>query len=423
MKTLIQNGLLVNPRGVNGAYDLSIDGERIEKISAQPLDPAGYDQVIDAQGKWVTPGLVDMHVHLREPGFEYKEDIASGTLAAVHGGFTAVACMPNTNPVNDDVSVTGYIKMKAQQKGHCRVYPIAAITKGLEGKELSEFGLLLQAGAVGFSDDGKPVTDANRMRLALQYALNFDALLLSHCEVASLSAEGSMNEGMVAASLGLKGIPAAAEDAMVARDIMLAETYGSRLHICHVSTKGSVELVRQAKARGVRVSCETAPHYFSATEEWVEGYDTNAKMNPPLRTAGDVQAIKEGLADGTIDAIATDHAPHHLDEKRIEFALALNGIVGLETAFSLGMTNLVEPGLISPERLIELMSARPAEILQVEGGVLKEGAPADIAILDPADSITYTEEMLHSKSKNSPFLGREYRGRVVHTIVGGKVMF
>ena len=419
MKLLIQNGWLINPRARGGRLDILVSDGKIAGIAPHIMQEDA--QCIDATGYWVTPGLIDMHVHLREPGFEYKEDIASGTDAAVHGGFTAVACMPNTDPVNDNESVLCYIKSKAAQAGRARVYPICAITKGLQGKELTEMGILLLAGAVAFSDDGKPVSDANRMRLALEYAKNFDALIISHCEEISLS-QGVMNEGYYSAILGLDGITRAAEEVMVARDILLAQAIGTKVHIAHVSTAGSVKLIREAKARGVKVTCETAPHYFSATDEWVCAYDTNTKMNPPLRTDDDVAAIKQGLRDGTIDVIATDHAPHHIDEKRVEYNMAQNGIVGLETAFSLAMTHLVKEGVLTDEQLIERMSVRPAQLLKVEGGVLQEGAPADIAIFDPHKEVVYTEKNLHSKSKNTPFLGRRYIGAVVQTIVGGVPM-
>ena len=420
MRTLLKNGTLVNPRGVSGKMNVAIeDGV----ISAVGKCEGAFDKTIDCTGKTVMPGFIDMHVHLREPGFEYKEDIASGTNAAVHGGFTAVACMPNTAPVNDDVSVLAYIKEKAAQAGNCRVYPVCAITKGLKGAELTEMGLLMQNGAIGFSDDGKPVAQSNRMRLAMQYSRGFDALIMSHCEDTSLADEGVMNEGQYSVMLGLAGICGAAESSMVARDLLLAKQYRARLHICHVSAEESVELIRAAKGKGVSVTCETAPHYFSADESWVESYDTNTKMNPPLRAAKDVKAIKEGLADGTIDAIATDHAPHCLDEKRTEYNIALNGIIGLQTSFSLGITNLVNTGVLTLEQLVEKMSCRPAEILRVKGGVIKKGEPADITVADTSAHIVYTPEMMVSKSKNSPFFNRDLFGVIEYTIVGGQVKY
>ncbi len=367
------------------------------------------------------PGFVDMHCHLREPGQEYKEDIASGTLAAAFGGFTAVACMPNTIPVNDNEMVTRFIIDKAKEGASTRVYPVAAITKGLKGEELTEFGILKENGAIAFSDDGRPVEDANRMRLALQYAKGFDALLISHCEELSLVGEGVMNEGTTSALYGLKGISRAAEEVMLSRELLLAESLNTKVHIAHISTWGGVELLRQAKARGVRATGETCPHYFSATDELCMDYDANAKMNPPLRTARDVEAIKRGLADGTIDAIATDHAPHSKDEKRIEFQNAPNGIIGFETAFSLAVTNLIETGILTPQQLVERMSCRPAEILGVSGGIVAKGFSADLTIADPNAVMTYNEENLHSKSANSPFLNKKYKGKVVCTIMDGIV--
>lgn len=420
-KLLIQQGTVVQPHGSIGVMDILMEdgvivtmAEKIEENDAE---------TIQAEGLTVVPGFVDMHVHLREPGQEYKEDITSGTLAALHGGYTAVACMPNTTPVNDDITITNYIQTRAERANNCRVYPVAAITKGLKGEELTEMGLLLQEGVVAFSDDGKPVASAAKMRLALQYSQNFDALLMQHCEEKSLSADGSMNESAVSLRIGLKGIPASSESVMVGRDIELVREYGGRLHFCHISTAASIALIRKAKAEGLTITCETAPHYFSADESWVESrdYDSNTKMNPPLRSKRDVEAVIEGLQDGTIDAIATDHAPHHRDEKNVEFAIAYSGIVGLETAFSLGYTNLVQTGKITFARLVDIMSTRPNQILGMAGGRLEEGAVADITIVDPNAMVVYTEESLRSKSKNSPFLGQEYQGKVVHTIVNGEL--
>lgn len=420
MTILIKNGLLINPKGISGEYDVLIKDNKVEKVAPRG-EITTADEIIYAKGMWVMPGFVDMHCHLREPGQEYKEDIATGTLSAAYGGFTAVACMPNTSPVNDNEMVTRFILERARETASARVYPIAAITKGLKGAELTEFGILLQNGAVAFSDDGRPVEDANRMRLALQYAKGFDALLISHCEDLSIAGQGAMNEGVTSALCGLKGISRAAEEVMLARELLLAEAYGAKVHIAHISTKGGVELLRQAKARGLRATGETCPHYFSATDELCQTYDTNAKMNPPLRTAKDVEAIKQGLADGTIDAIATDHAPHARDEKRVEFQSAPNGIIGFETAFSLAVTNLIETGILTPEQLVERMSCRPAEILGVMGGLIAAGLPADITIADPKAEMVYTEENLHSKSANSPFLNKEYRGKVVCTMMDGIV--
>ena len=417
MRIRITNGKLVNPRGESQG-DISICDGKIEKIG----EPFGeYDRVIDAKGLVVTPGLIDMHVHLREPGYEYKETILSGTRAAVKGGFTAVACMPNTNPVADNETVVTYILSQAQKAGYDKVYPIACITKGQQGEDITEFGRLKEAGAVAFSDDGRPVMDSGIMRLALQYGKGFDALMISHSEDLTLLNGGVMNEGDTATAIGLKGITRAAEEVMQSRDIILARTYDARVHLAHISTKGAVELVRRAKAEGVKVTAETAPHYFTADDTWVIGYDTHTKVNPPLRTKEDVAAIKAGLADGTIDAIATDHAPHHEDEKNVEYDIAANGISGIESSLPLSL-NLVREGVISLEHMVELLSCTPAEILGVEGGVWKEGAAADITIFDPGAKYTYTKESMISKGKNSPYLGMEMQGKAVYTIVDGKIL-
>ena len=421
---IIKNGKIVNaPHSkIQGNMDVLVKNGKIEKVAANINSDEYKDaQVIDANGMWVMPAFVDMHVHLREPGFEYKEDIESGTKAAVHGGYGTVVAMPNTAPVVDDVSVVDYILKRANEVGSCRVLPTAAITKKQEGKELTEMGRLLESGVIAFTDDGKPVSDPRVMRLAMQYSLNFDALLMSHCEELSLASGGSMNESYTSVSLGLKGIPAAAEETMIMRDILLAEAYGARLHICHISTQRGVEFVRQAKANGVKVTCETAPHYFSASDEWVAqtAYDTNTKMNPPLRSKSDMEYIRQALADGTIDAIATDHAPHHPDEKLVEYDIALNGIIGLETAFSLGVTNLIKTGILTPEQLVDKMSYSPCQILGINRGEIVEGAEADITIADPEADMVYTAENLHGKSQNSPFLDRPYFGKIVHTFVDG----
>lgn len=418
MKILIQNGRLINPRGENGQLDIAIQGGIIEQVAAH-ID-GNFDRTIDASGLAVFPGLIDMHVHLREPGYEYKETIESGTRAASHGGFTAVACMPNTSPVADDPSVVSYILEQAKQAGHARVYPIACITKGLKGEEISEMRLLAEAGAIAYSDDGRPVMDAQIMRLALLYAKSFGGLVISHCEDLNLINGGVMNEGETATRLGLRGITRAAEEVMVARDILLAQTYGARVHIAHISTAGSAELVRRAKADGVHVTAETAPHYFTADDTWVEGYDARTKVNPPLRTAEDVAAIRRALADGTIDAIATDHAPHHADEKHVEYDLAANGISGLEFALPLSLA-LVREGVLSLERMTELLSCAPARILGVPGGVIEAGAPADLTLADLECNYALTAQDLRSKGKNSPFLGRPLRGKAVYTIVEGRV--
>ncbi len=382
-----------------------------EVISSQAI-------TIDASGCWVVPGLIDMHVHLREPGQEYKEDVVSGTKAAAAGGFTAVACMPNTTPVNDCASVTRMILEQAE-KGFARVYPVGAISKGSKGKSLAGFGELQEAGVVAVSDDGLPVCDAQLMRRALEYAGDFDLTVISHSEEPGLSS-GVMNEGEVSTRLGLKGIPTVAESIMVYREIALAEYTNRPVHIAHVSTAMSVELIRSAKARGVPVTAETAPHYFTLIDEAVEGYNTNAKMNPPLRSELDRQEVRQGLADGTFDAVATDHAPHTILEKEVEFDLAANGIIGLETSLPLTLA-LVREKVIDVRKLIELMSVQPAGILRVEGGTLGEGNRADITIIDPERQFHYTEDMVVSKSKNSPFLGWKMQGRAVLTMMGGRI--
>jgi dihydroorotase len=360
-----------------------------------------------------------MHVHLREPGEEYKEDIVSGTRAAAAGGFTAVACMPNTKPVNDCRAVTELILQKAAE-GYARVYPVGAISKASSGESLAEFGEMREAGVVAVSDDGLPVIDSQLMRRALEYAGDHQLLVISHSEEAALSRNGSMNEGITSARLGLRGIPTAAESIMVYREIALAEYTGRPVHIAHVSTAMATDLIRQAKARGVAVTAETTPHYFTLTDDAVEGYNTNAKMNPPLRTEEDRQAILQGLSDGTFDAIATDHAPHSVLEKELEFDLAMNGIIGLETSLPLSLA-LVRDGVIDEKRMVELMSVNPARILNVAGGNLTPGAVADISVIDPTRRFTYDEETVVSKSKNSPFLGWELEGRAVLCMVAGRI--
>jgi len=412
----IKNGRIIDPANkVDHQGDLLIKDGRI----VDPADtmPSGVRE-IDAKGCWVVPGLIDMHVHLREPGEEYKEDILSGTRAAAAGGFTAVACMPNTKPVNDSRAVTSMILAQAAM-GSCRVHPVGAISKGSEGTSLAEFGEMKEAGVVAVSDDGLPVRDSQLMRRALEYAGDFGLAVISHSEEPSLS-RGVMNEGAVSTRLGLKGIPTAAESIMVYREIALAEYTNKKIHIAHVSSAMSTDLIRAAKARGVQVTAETTPHYFTLTDEAVEGYNTNAKMNPPLRSEEDRQAIRQGLADGTFDAIATDHAPHSILEKEVEFDRAMNGIIGLETSLPLSLA-LVRDGLIDERRLIELMSVNPARILGLAAGTLSTGAAADITLINPDIRFTYTEDQVVSKSKNSPFLGWKLQGRAVLTLVGGRI--
>ncbi|MBU4395782.1 MAG: dihydroorotase, partial [Proteobacteria bacterium] len=373
------------------------------------------------QGKWVVPGLIDMHVHLREPGEEYKETIASGTLAAATGGFTAVACMPNTRPVNDTAAVTRFILEQAAHAS-ARVYPVGAISKGSDGTGLAEYGELKAAGVVALSDDGQPVVDSQLMRRAMEYAASHGLLVISHSEEISLSRNGVMNEGLVSTRLGLRGVPIAAESIMVYRELALAELTGHHVHIAHVSTAAATDLIRQAKKRGVRVTAETTPHYFTLTEEAVEGYNTNAKMNPPLRTEEDRQAIRIGLQDGTFDAIATDHAPHSVLQKKVEFDRAANGIIGLETSLPLSLA-LVRDGVITEARLVELMSSAPAHILGVAGGSLAIGDVADITVIDPDRKFNFTEDLIASLSKNSPFLGWQLQGKAVLTLLGGRITY
>ncbi len=421
MNILIKNGHIIDPANkVDGKLDILIADGKIAKLGAAGSISSPDAQVIDAAGKLVVPGLIDMHVHLREPGFEYKETIASGTAAAKAGGFTSVCCMPNTNPVNDNRSVTEFILSQAEREGAARVFPIGAITKGSKGEELSEMGELRAAGCVAVSDDGRPVMNAAIMRRAMEYARVFDLLVVSHCEDSSLSAKGVMNEGFVSTELGLRGIPRSAEDVMTARDLSLAELTGARVHIAHVSTAGSVELLRAAKARGVKVTAETCPHYFTLTDEAVRGYNTMAKMNPPPRTADDVAAIKAGLRDGTIDVIVTDHAPHGMDEKSGEFDYAPFGIVGIETALGLSL-KLVQDGVLSMQQLIERMSMAPARIIRSGGGTLSAGSVADITIIDPDLTWKVDASQFRSRSKNTPFDGWKLTGRAVRTIVGGRI--
>ncbi len=421
MKLLIKNGHIVDPKsGLNGVHDILVVDGHIEEIT-KDIEEDGHE-IIDAKGKYVLPGLVDAHCHLRDPGFEYMEDIESGTRSAAMGGFTSIACMPNTNPVADNEAVIKYIMNKAKQEGYVNVYPIGAISKGMKGEELAEIGELKFAGAVAISDDGKPVKSSSLMKKALQYASMFDMTVISHCEDLDLAEEGVMNEGYTSTIMGLKGIPAAAEETMVSRELILSEYTGVPVHIAHVSTALSVEMIRNAKKRGVKVTCETCPHYFSLTEEACEGYNTNAKVNPPLRTAFDMQAIKDGLADDTIDIIATDHAPHHLDSKKVEFSLAANGLVGFETALSLAVTHLVRPGILSIDKLAEKMSLNPAKLLSISKGTLDIGSAADITIIDINEKITVNASRFQSKSKNTPFDGMELYGSVWGTIVAGKVI-
>lgn len=425
MSILIKGGRIIDPsQGIDGKGNVLIENG---KIKSYPKTTKKYEndldvKVIDAKGNIVSPGLVDIHVHLREPGFEHKETIRTGCESAAAGGFTSIVCMPNTNPVNDNASVTEYILLKARTEGIVNVFPIGAITKGELGETLAQIGEMYQAGCVGVSDDGMPVMNSKVMRHAMEYVQAFDIPVLSHAEDKDLSGSGVMNEGEVSTQLGLAGIPCASEDVMVSRDITVAELTGSHLHICHVSTAGSVRLIRAAKKRGVKVTAEVTPHHFTLTDEAVGRYDTNAKMNPPLRGKKDREAVIEGLKDGTLDAIATDHAPHSEDEKKVEFDLAPFGIVGLETALPLSL-KLVEDGALTINQMISKLTNSPSDVLNLGKGTLKIGDDADVVIFNPDQEITIDREEFHSKSKNSPFDGWKLKGKVNYTIVNGEIVY
>jgi len=427
MKRLLKGGRLVDPAsGRDGAFDVLIDGDRISKIGKDLPVEAGTTVVEIPKGYVVCPGLIDIHVHLREPGQEHKETVATGTLAAVTGGFTAVACMPNTSPVNDNAGVTEYMLKKAAEANLARVYPIGAVSRGQKGEQLADIAELKRAGCVAITDDGRPVATALLMRRALEYASMFDMPVIEHCEEQTLKGDGVAHEGFQASSLGLRGIPGEAESIMALRDISLSSLTGGAVHIAHMSARQTLEAVRFGKARGARVTCEVTPHHFVLTDEMLAqpvAYDTNTKMNPPLREAADRDAMLAGLADGSIDVIATDHAPHAADEKHVEFDHAPFGITGLETAVSLCLDRLVHKGVLTLSRLIELLSVNPAGIIRVPGGSLAEGALADVTILAPDLAVTVNVAKMKSKSKNTPFDGWQLRGGVAATIVGGRVVY
>jgi dihydroorotase len=421
-RVLIAGGTVVDPvAGRAAPGDVLLEGERIAGTGGPGTFEGADAVVVDARGLLVLPGLVDMHVHLREPGFEYKETIETGVRAALAGGFTSVACMANTNPVNDSAAVTQFIRERARLAAGARVYPIGALSQGLQGERLAEIGEMHRTGIVAVSDDGQPVMDASLMRRALEYTRMFDLPVIAHEEDRHLARGGCMNEGVTAVRMGLRGVPAAAEEVMISRDIALAALTGGRLHLAHVSTAGAVALVRDAKARGLRVTAEATPHHLFLTEEAVEGYGTNAKMAPPLRTRADVDALRAGLADGTIDAIATDHAPHHRDEKECEFDEAANGIVGLETALPLAL-RLVAEGVLDLPRLVARMTTGPAGILGLPLGTLAAGVPADVTLVDAERRWKVDPRAFRSKSRNTPFAGWDLAGRAVAVFVDGRLV-
>ena len=417
---IIRNGNVVLKNSVE-KKDILVEQGKIVKIA--DYIPANGGEEIDASGKHIFPGLIDMHVHLREPGFEKKEDIESGSKAAVKGGFTQVCCMPNTNPVTDNKVVVTYIKARAKEVNLCKVHPIGAITKGLKGEEMAAIAGMKKAGAVAISDDGVTVKNSRLMRLAMEYAKGFNITCLCHCEDKDLVDGGSVHEGLSATIAGLRGIPRAAEDTIIARELALAETLDTPVHICHVSTYSGVRLIRDAKKAGIKVTAETCPHYFAATDEIIRGYDTNTKVNPPIREEIDKQAILEGLQDGTLDCIVTDHAPHHEDDKNVEYALAAFGISGIETSFGFAITYLYKTGLLSLPQLADKMSGAPARILGLDGGEIKEGGVADLTIADLDEKWIVDPAKFVSRGKNNPFGGRELSGVVKYTIVDGEIKY
>ncbi len=421
MRILIQNGQVIDPASqTNEVMDILIEDGIISKIEKNIIGKA--DKIINAEGNWVTPGFIDVHVHLREPGYEYKETIATGTRSAAKGGYTTICPMPNTNPVCDSDIMIEYIKLKAEREGVIHVLPIGAITKGQKGEELSNIGKMAKAGACAISEDGKSVLSSGLLKTAMKYAKMFDIPVLSHCEDISLVAGGSMNAGASAQLLGLKGISNDSEEVIVARDIILAKSTNSKLHICHMSTKGSIDLLRQAKSSGQIVTAEATPHHFTLSDDFITDYDGNTKMNPPLRSKEDVLAIRQALKDNVIEIIATDHAPHSVDEKNCEYEKVAFGIVGLETALPLGITVLVEEGWLTPMELITKMTYNPAKMLNIDKGTLTIGKAADIAIIDPNRTYKIDPSTFASKSKNTPFGGFQVKGKVIYTIVDGNIV-
>jgi dihydroorotase len=420
---LLRGGHVLDPAsGLDVVGDVLLRGGKVESAGQRIGTPDGA-HIIDCAGLVVAPGFIDVHCHLREPGREDVETIATGARAAAAGGFTAVCAMPNTDPVTDNQAAVGFVLKQGRAAAAARVYPIGAISIGQRGERLAEFGEMVGAGAVAVSDDGRPVVSSQLMRTALEYARTFGIPVADHCEDPTLAAGGAMNEGIVSARLGLRGIPTEAEEIMAIRDILLARRTGGHVHLCHMSTKGSVELIRWGKDRGIRVTAEACPHHLSLTEDAVEGYATNAKMNPPLRSAADVEAVRAAVKDGTIDLLATDHAPHHHDEKETAFADAPNGIVGLETALAVNLTWLVTPGIITLPTLVERMSCAPARVFGLAGGTLARGAVADVTVFDPARSWVVDPDTFRTKGRNTPYAGRTLSGRAVCTIVGGDVVY
>ncbi|WP_164020052.1 dihydroorotase [Pyxidicoccus trucidator] len=420
---LFRRGRVIDPRnGVDGVRDVLVRDGKVVEVSEAPLPVPASAEVVDANGKWVVPGFIDLHVHLREPGEEGKETVLTGCRAAVAGGFTAVVAMPNTKVVNDNGMVTELVLSRARAANLCHVYPAGAITKGLKGEEMAEMGELVSAGCVAITDDGRPVMNAALMRRALQYSTQFGVPIMVHEEDLTLSAGGAMHEGATSTRLGLRGIPASAEVAMVARDLVLLEETGARLHLAHVSCEGSVRLIREAKRRGLRVTSEVTPHHLILDDRAVGDYDTHAKMAPPLRSDRDVQALREAIADGTVEAIATDHAPHGVLDKLVEFEKGINGIVGLETALGLTL-ELVHAGVLTATRAVELLTHGPAQAFSLPGGHLAPGAPADVTVVDPTEEWTVDAHRFYSRSRNTPFHGRKQKGRVVQTWVGGRKVF
>jgi dihydroorotase len=424
MQILIKGGHLIDPANKkNGQFDLLINKGKIEAIEPEgKIKDIPGAEIIDAKGAIVAPGFCDMHVHFREPGHEYKETIETGSQSAAAGGFTTVAVMPNTSPVNDNRSVTEFILSQAKETSNINILPIGAITKGLKGETLSDMGELKEAGCIGYSDDGRPVSNSEIMRRALEYSKMFDLPCIQHSEVLELTQGGSMNEGIVSTELGLKGMPTEAEDIMVHRDICLLPKTGGRLHVAHISSGGSVDLVRQAKAKGLAVTCEVAPHHFTLTHDACRGYDTNAKMSPPLRTQSDLEMIKEGMRDGTIDIIATDHAPHDRVDKQVEFSKACFGIVGLETALPLTL-KMVDEKIISLEKAIDMLTFQPSQLFKLDKGTLGIGKAADITLFDEKMEYTIDPSQFKSRSKNSPYKDWKVRGKVLRTLVNGKTVF